>query len=988
MKNSFFENIEGIDKILQEGFSQGSMETLFILWANSEQLLEYFFNNAQDPEWIVPLSENGYFEGPVSDNGNAHMDWPQASYLRKMAQIRSPVVQSQVLEIMLNVGSNNNYRVHNDFALASLCFPTQLAKSWAEHETAWLRETIKTRGIVEEELAKLAVKLAEDGETDTAVQLMEEVLNVLPDPEAEAKRQEPETDDAFGLLNRIPEPQIRCESYHYKAILENQIPVLLNAVSMPTIEMLANLLLKIVFYSQRDPEKQKPYDAFHITRKAIDEEELHRDYDFGQNLISALRNACESVGGSNPDSVPALVALLERKEWRIFQRIALHLLHTLDPVHAGLVRDRLLNRAFFDDSSLWHEYYLLLQKRFGELSSGDQTVILEWIEDAEKRKRLVDEYNDEADQDQKAKWIRYWQYERLSALVDNLPEVWLSRFKELEKEFGEPDIPFGYTSWSGISSYEPKTPKSADDLEIMTNPQIILFLKEWEPPKDRFSSTPSSLAAAWGNLVEQHPDRFLKDLDSFLSAGLDRTYLRGGLLNGLCRATLAERTDLIEHTLDLCQWLMDEKVVVRDLKLPDHMRDGFDADDGWRPIRSAITSFVEDLCDSKRQTPYRFRDQIWALIEPVTTDEDPDLDYERNHLGESWDVMTASLNALRGKALHAMMAYAMWVARNLKAQNPDQRPHLDDMPEVREVLESRLDLQKPFGNRQVDRAVIGRWLPQLVSLNETWVLDHFPKLFPTDPSLRPLRLACFATTVLYVGRLYEKLIPIYLEEVELLQDRKIPEKKYRSYEHRLAEHVVLLYAWEKVGLEADSLVDKFFHVAPSALTAHAMEFLGWDMKRNQDEPVDFEVQTRMKELWDWRIGICEGAENLPSEELQAFGYWFAWGEFDPAWALPYLLIVIRGPGLGHANSYVFERMAQVFSQEPERILELTEEFVETNTDPWFYVGSRKERGIWNLLQQAVHHPIAAIQSKAREIVNLVGSKGHLEFRELLKDLDE
>jgi len=945
----------------------------------------YFFSKLSDTDWVLALHQLGFFKDPPPVLKNDDGDvvgaswWPESQCLARLAPINPEYITKLICEI-----KTDNYFVIKDFVSAALEVPLKYSFKISKYLLRWLREGNETRSLIEEDLAKLAIKLSEGGETSMALRLMEEILNVMPDPEAEAKRQEPETDDAFGLLNRIPKPWVRCDPYHYKEILDHQVPVLLRAAPLETVEMLSRLLLKAVEYSQREPDKTKPHDLFHISRNAIEDEKMHGDYDFEQNLISALRDACEMFCRRNSNRVAEIVSMLQSKEWFLFQRITLHLLHAVEEAPHQLVREKLVNRDLFESHYTWHEYYMLLQKRFGELVEKDQVEILSWIRDAEQQKASIKEYNAEASQDQKDKWVRYWQYEHLSAIESYLTGDWLDFFRSLQSEFGEPDMPFGYASWSGAGTYEPKTPKSADELADLTNTEIIDFLKTWTPPQDRFGPSPSSLSAALGTLVEREPDRFLSDLSAFLNAGLDRTYLRG-LMSGLCRAVLADRPDLAELVLDFCSNLMNGQVNFRDLDLPARVRDGFDADDGWQPTRSAMIGFVEDLCDSKREIPFGLREKIWAVIEPMTRAGDPDLEYESKHMDESWDVMTASLNTMRGKALHAMMAYAMWVARHVKAQNPDRRPSFDVMAEVRGVLESRLDINEPFGQRQVDRAVIGRWLPQLVALNEAWVIGHFPDLFPSDPAYRHLRLACFATNILYVGRLYEKLIPIYLEEVELLAGKEIGEKESRSYEHRLAEHVVLLYAWEKVGLESGSLVDRFFRVAPSALRAHAMGFLGRDMHRKQDEPVSPEVQNRLKVLWNWRMELCGGLASMPHEELKAFGYWFAWGEFDAEWSLSILKAVIQGPGLGHANSYVFERVAEIFDECPKECLNVTEQFVETNTDQWFFVGTRKKEGIWNLLEKALQNSDADIQSHARAIVNLIGSKGHLEFRELLKE---
>jgi hypothetical protein len=378
---------------------------------------------------------------------------------------------------------------------------------------------------------------------------------------------------------------------------------------------------------------------------------------------------------------------------------------------------------------------------------------------------------------------------------------------------------------------------------------------------------------------------------------------------------------------------------------------------------------------------------VWAIISPLTDDSEPDVEYEKKYGGDNMDPLTLSLNTIRGKALHAVMYYAMWVYRNIKEDvwiKEHRTPSFKDMPEVLEVLDQHLDPNVDCS--QTSRAVYGQWLPQLVHLGPEWVTTNITRIFPREPKLKSLRDAVWHSYLLYGGQIHSAVtrtvMNIYREEALGLKGKQIGDKAYKSPETRLAEHVVLLYLWGEYGLEDNSLIDIFFKTAPSQLTAHAMDFIARDTY-GAKVPVPA-ITERMKALWDWRVKRVGGPNKMSKEEMSAFGWWFASGQFDAAWAFRHLEETLKRTGIGRSNLQVFERMSVLFSGHPHEALRCLRLFIDRNDDPWFFRSPRKKEGARTLLEQAMNSTDAAIVEKAEEIIHLLGSKGYLEYRELLK----
>jgi len=467
---------------------------------------------------------------------------------------------------------------------------------------------------------------------------------------------------------------------------------------------------------------------------------------------------------------------------------------------------------------------------------------------------------------------------------------------------------------------------------------------------------------------------------------VDPTYVRH-VISGFCRALESNKLLPYGQVFKLCKWVVDQPIDIPGRVVPKRLRAGLEVDRNWRNARIEIARLLEKSLEDKAKLPFAFREEVWAIIRPLTDDPEPDVEYEKKYGGTNMDPLTLSLNTIRGKALHAVMYYAMWVRQNIKDDLKKQEnriPSFKDMPEVMDVLNKHLDFETD--KSQTSRAVYGYWLPQLVHLGPEWVKANLARIFPQESDLKPLRDAAWHTYLLYGGQISSFvtriLMDIYREEVLRRKGRQIGENTYKSPETRLAEHIVMMYLWGEYGLEDDSLIDLFFKTVPSQLTAHAMDFLGRDTCGvSASEPA---MTEKMKALWEWRVKQAGGPANMPKEELSAFGWWFAGRQFDVAWTFRHLEETLKRTGVGRSKQQVFERMSTVFPNYPNESLRCLRLLAERNDDPWLFRGSRNQKEVWSLLEQAMKNTDDKVRDAAESIIHLLGSKGFLEYRGLLK----
>src|SRR4051812_30702916 len=80
----------------------------------------YFFNNINNPAWLLPLKEKGFFTTPtaaIREGGYIQFPlWPESGYLVRIAD----KAQDEVLEIIKSLPDTDNERVMDDIVNALL----------------------------------------------------------------------------------------------------------------------------------------------------------------------------------------------------------------------------------------------------------------------------------------------------------------------------------------------------------------------------------------------------------------------------------------------------------------------------------------------------------------------------------------------------------------------------------------------------------------------------------------------------------------------------------------------------------------------------------------------------------------------------------------------------------------------------------------------------------------------------------------------------
>ncbi|MEI6808093.1 MAG: hypothetical protein WCN95_05175 [bacterium] len=985
----FFDRLDEIDALLSHASSSQLRSRLLELIDSSAVAFNYAFSQVARSDWLVSLSEKGVFTESLRSQTAARAGadnswlWTPSEYLKRMAKLDDHEVSRQVLDIMIEVGDTKNCFVHRDFAEAALCMPAELAGTWARHEVEWLRDGNSMAGLLEDALGQLMSKLAREGQTALSLVLGEELLAVLPDPAADEKTHI--QDEVQRLLHSSLEPTIRCDRYSYEEILRKNLPDLVHAAHFETLVLLCRLLEKAVQYALPEGERAKPHDLTYISRTAVEDHAQNRDYKIDCPLITAVRNTAETICKEQPDRIKDVVAKIEGFEWDIFKRISLHLLRVSEGAPMELIKERLLDETAFNSVRLHHEYFHLIKKCFGKLSPNDRNTILGRIEAAKAEKALLAEHEPELSEVRCAQRVRCWQHRELVPIQEYLSGEWKDRFKALENEFKDTGLSADFHAYITTGWGDAKSPKEPAELAKLSFDDLLSYLKTWKPTGGWDAPTRNSLGSAIKSVVVQQPEVFANGIQRLTQEHLDPTYLRS-IVSGLYESVAKSKTLLYKPLLSFCKWIVAQETTIAVRTVPEGLKKEVAIDADWSTTRLEIAHVFEKVFDDEPRLPFELRAEIWPIIEALTKDPKPDLEYEQRYGGKNMDAMTMSLNTVRGAAMHATMRYAMWVCRNLVADlktKKGREPNWSDLPEVKAVLEKHLDIRNSiYGVCETDRAIYGQWLPQLAHVSNDWVKSNLPLIFPRDQGHRRLRDAAWTTYLAY-SRLYdsvfELLHDIYKEEVQDLALISADIDKCSSLQERLIDHCIVMYSRGMISLADGDLVDVLFSSVSEEPRRLALDLAG--RSTTGEDSMSRDIAQRLRELWDWRLRKVGGYDKMPQKELSAFGSWFAGGKLGEDWAFPHLENVVSRSDLANSSPFVFQYMAKVFKAYPINSLRCLELFIPQNKDPWFF--RRSEGGVWPILEQAMKHADGQIRDKAETIIHHLGSLGNLEYRDLL-----
>ena len=896
--------------------------------------------------------------------------WPESQYLVRMAN----VVPAVVADVIQSIPLNDNYVVLNDFIRAALVMPPELAIKLSNRVIEWVNahDTLPDP-LAGENLGQLILHLANGGEITAALELAKSVLAISPDPRAAEKRR-----DRFGLPL---EPRARIDLWGYKILLNKVCPQLVSVAEEEALTILCDLLEQSITFSTSDSTEKPPEDYSYIWHPNIESTETHRD-SVKNLLIPAVRDAAIHIALAAPDSINKLVEDLESRQWRVFQRLALHLLRLIP--NKALITARIIDKSLFDDMDVVPEYKQLLQAQFLLLEPEQQRTYLNWVEagpniDSEAFKDSREAWFGKRPSDQDYEtYVKAWKRDRLAIVRSSLKGQWQEYLDRLIAELGEPELIESYESFAADVIVD-QSPKSPEELASMDARDIIIFLKEWKASREADSATQVGLANTLSSLAASEPNKFAQVADQF--SQLNPIYIRA-LLTGIRQAVDNNKRFDWGSILELTQFVVTQTATENNVSaaLP---KEQYGLSQTKREVASL---FVASLKVAEAGIPFEFRPFIWKVIEPLTHDPDPTPEVEARYGGSNMDPATLSLNTNRGEAMHAIIRYALWVRQHFeRATNAEVllSAGFAQMPEVCEVLDYHLEMVNDPALSI--RAVYGQWFPWLSLLDNDWAAKSADRIFPAEETLSDFWFAAWQTYVVFCAP-YDSVFDILQKEYHRAVDRIGQQTKWKMIpgnpDRRLVEHIITLYWRGKIELnEPEGLLTRLLNKAPDNLRGHAIGFIGRSLC-NTKEPVPGLIIERLKDFWSLRLSVHKNAETSSrGDELSEFGWWFISGKFDDAWSVANLREALSITGLVEPDHEVAERLATIAESAPLAAVECIYLMTKHVREQWrMYAISKSIRTILEIAMKGADEKVRRL---AEDTINRLLAQGHFEYRDLL-----
>jgi hypothetical protein len=690
-----------------------------------------------------------------------------------------------------------------------------------------------------------------------------------------------------------------------------------------------------------------------------------------ETLIAALTLAVDSISKSRPELTPDVTTVLREHDRKVFRRIELRLLAQASASAPTLVGEWLERYPeVFGDTALRYEISTLARAAFGQLPADVQERVITRITAGPNEdlvKRIFERPDGPPAKPEEVKEFRdEWVRDRLDVIAAFLPGHARERLDALVRERGAATPVEENRSGVGAVWSGPTSPVDAEKFVTLTPEEISEFLRTWKPPGGFEAPTPEGLGRTLESAVSQRPQEFGAATNLFKLP--EPTYVRA-VIDGLASAAENAREIPWEPVLSFCEWVIQQSGS-RDVRPAP-----WDADPDWAWAKSAVARLLESGV-RRDLIPIARRGIVWSVIVSRFDDPDPTPDDDAK---DGMDALTRSLNCARGRAMNAVMEYALWLRRagdRDPSAGVDPMRGFDDMPEVRDLLERRLD--PSVEPAAAVRVVYGRYFPFLVTLDRNWAAAHADSVFN---QLRDRLGRAAWEGYAFDGRVYAPVFEVlraqYAAAVEALGSWEAHRGRGEDIDRRLASDLLRLYSWGRLTIEEpSSVLARFFIVAPEDLRRSSLESFGFMLARAEERVPD-EVVARLQRLWAWRRDAAARVAARGMVEASAFGAWFEAKCLPLTWRLQELQALLSA-GIEPVREFeVVEVLAEIAPTRTAEAVQLLRGLVANSSKLWFVEAHRAD--VRKVLEAGRVSQDAGARRDSDAVVGMLAARGYTEF---------
>lgn len=857
--------------------------------ANLEgNLKPYFFSKLENPEWIKPLSEKGllYFSQFTNEHGQEVTIWDAASYLIKIASEKPDDVFDVIKPFLDDINQKKKVNIRALHIVLEIAMAISLTKKEilfdvSKNFLSWLKYIDSIDVWVDHKVfLKLIKKLKDIGFESTALEIFSELLKlkVVIEYKDSFLRDTHEKYIDFKIITKFGSGNTMDE-YYYGEILkegnkffnDNQKELFNTYLNIIKNLLVANSLLS----EQRD---QFLYSLVH-KRSAI---ENHSQNGYNQDepffiILSALRDISEFLIRTNQkDNIDFVFQSLESNNSKINIRVILHLLRLFPNANKDLIIKFLTKKEYFDDTEMHHEYYLLVNQEFKNLSEKKQNIILEFIDNGPASEYY--QKDEEGISSEKKKF--FWKRQKLEPIRNDLSKNAKEKYKDILFQNGQEQhysdhpefLSYFSSAWGTVS------PLENDEIKSMSIDDVITYLKDWKPSQKNVWREPTirGLAESLEKDVKENPQKYLKDILKFKTV-YEPTYT-AHLFNAL--VAIKKSSEDWNNITELGLWALEQQNIVNE------NRDSFDVyswDSTYIELLRLFRQFTSLENDIKLNKP--LIDNVYKIIKTLIFFNDKHLLSKKQMPGN--DYYSNAINSVHGIAVETLIEFALL----LNNSKQDIKFILQD---VDNLLNKSVYIET--------WAVFGRFLPWIDLMFHSWVEKNIDRILPENN--RDKFDAAWCSYIKFVEP-YDNIFKLLKTKFKYVLKNKL----YCNVEDEaksISKHVVIYYAREKIDLD-DEIIKLIFNNSENKIEKKSfINHIGFSLKDNEEE-ISQKIIDRFKDLWDWWKGEISGREFENLDILKEFQWWYRCRKFDRNWAITQIHDLIITHKV-HIDIYMIEKV--------------------------------------------------------------------------------
>jgi hypothetical protein len=940
---SFFKYEQLIEDLFNEVSRDQRVKTLKTL-PHTEAIQRALFRRAEHPEWIGIFEAAQYFDHPPSPvrEGNIvrYPSWSASAYLSRMA-VKAP---GDVARIVNKMPIPDNPIVHAELLLAASHFRLDELGDLPARELTWLQCQRDLHYYEERAVVQFVQRLV-TLRHPLGIALLEQFLRPV----------ERAVDPIGGQDSPAmpPEPQGLMEPWEFGTRMIEDILPLVEFLGLQGLEVFVCTLDSALRLSQREGEEGYEDHSF-IWRQSLDGEEHGQKSSYRDVIIDATLAYSERLIELDPgNALPSVKACL-KFPWPLHKRLALLIMRR----HLDLLRDYATETLLLEDvlcnDRLHHEVYWLLHDLFPQLSDAEKSALLTTLS------QQVDDIDDES-----TMMAAQRRRNLFEAIASHLPAKWRDYYELLAAERPASEHPDYLVYSRGGVFRGPDSPLSEQELEAMSVPHLLDYLRSWKPGGEWHAPSSEGLGHCLSRVVSRNPQPYAEQAQGFKDLGAEYV---NALLGGLESAVRSERSFDWSAPVELMG------VVVRqDASLLQPRHGG---SRGYPVWTWAITATARLLSTAFRAKLLAF-DQWDASINILETilrnDELRKQEAQWEQSDDSYQNIAA--NIPRGIAIEALIELGVHITSTRASQpvtdTEVQAENKAAQARLIAILERHLDLS--VERSLAIRALYGASLGQLLHIDMAWTEAQCCDLFDVSGEAKHYGLAAWQGFIMVLPPRTSFLHVVrsqYQQAIERLGTQRSSQYRQDSEETHLGHHLLMYYCWGSIELSASTpSMAGFFARAPKAIARAVIGEFGRTLWRENNE-LPAETKHRIAMLGDYLVA------THPSV-LDKSGWWLASELMDPEW----VLTILQGLGakrvLAEPDHLTVKRLNELVSDHPQAVLTCLDHIVQLVTDSHSVHGWIVDAKA--ILSHCDNHDNVAIRDLSKRVRSRLIAKGFEEF---------